>query len=218
MGVGMKTRTVWLWACAFPPSDEAARLAEGLGAMRRAEWERAGVARRAEVLASGLLVKRAFPGSYGAERRDGRGRPFIPGEPSYSLSHAGDRAVLAAAERGDPAAVGCDLERRRERPLSAALLRRAMREDERRRIEASADPWDAFLRRWVLKEAYTKALGRGLQIPFGEIGTRLSPPGLSAVPGEWPFACRFACPAAVAGWRLAVCRIGAEPLRVKRAE
>lgn len=206
--------TVRLYLCEVAQVGEAQL--EGVAGPRRekAEGMKNAAARR-QALAAAWLMARVFPESYEKERWDGRGKPWIPGGAQYSLSHAGDWVALAVGEEGDGAAIGCDIERLRARALAAGLLRKAMTEGERRRIVASGAPWDAFLRRWVIKEAFTKAMGRGLQIPFAEIETRVSPPGVAQVPEKWGGACRVACPKAPEGYRMAVCRLGAEPFRVR---
>jgi 4'-phosphopantetheinyl transferase len=90
------------------------------------------------------------------------GRPELPGSSmGVSVSHAGDRVAVAVNVRGP---VGIDIEIPRARPLSRALLRRALtaaeREyllgvpEERRKAE--------FLRAWTAKEAILKATGEGL--------------------------------------------------------
>jgi len=172
---------------------------------------------RRQALAAAWLLARAFPEAHGDERRDGRGKPWIPGEPPYSLSHAGDWVALAVGSPGDPAALGCDIERARTRPLAEGLLRKSMTSRECRRIAAARNPWDAFLRRWVVKEAFAKALGLGLQIPFGEVDVRLNPPIVASAPAAWEKTpCRLLCPRAPEGYRLAVCRCAPEPFRIVR--
>lgn len=213
--MGVKA-TVRLYLCNAAGVGEE-RLAGVEGPRReRAEGMKNAAARR-QALAAAWLMSRVFPENYAKERRDARGKPWIPGGPQYSLSHAGDWVALAVGEEGDGAAVGCDIERARARALPEGLLRKAMTEGERRRIAVSRAPWNAFLRRWVIKEAFTKAMGRGLQIPFGEVETRLSPPGVAGAPGAWgAVACRVACPKGPEGYRVAVCRAGGEGFRVVR--
>lgn len=100
-----------------------------------------------------------------------KGRAFIRGQDNtfLSLSHTADVAVVAISYLGP---VGVDIERSSREldgyditpmmctpPEAAELL--ALPPERRRQ---------ALLRTWTLKEAYTKALGQGLQFPFTEFG------------------------------------------------
>ena len=100
----------------------------------------------------------------------------------FNVSHSGDLALLAV---GCAREVGVDLERLRpgragermrlaERffsPAEAAGLR-ALPEDERD---------DAFLVCWTRKEAYIKAVGRGLSLPLSMFEVTVSPKAAAAL-------------------------------------
>jgi len=105
----------------------------------------------------------------GAERRAGRqllrmvlgceesqitiredGKPYLPGGPFFSISHAGGLVLLAVSELGE---IGCDVERT-DRPLrnGAAI---------RRKIAQEGEEDVPLLTLWVKKEAVFKAGGPG---------------------------------------------------------
>ncbi|CAM5277925.1 hypothetical protein SALBM135S_09656 [Streptomyces alboniger] len=120
------------------------------------------------------------------------GRPAIAGRlrpPHFSLSHAGDAALIAVA--GSP--VGADIE-------SAALARdslggmaRRLHPEERRAVGALSPALRerAVLGCWVRKEAYLKGIGTGLPGGVGRHHTGL--------PARWAPAW---APPVPAGWRL----------------
>jgi 4'-phosphopantetheinyl transferase len=90
------------------------------------------------------------------------GRPELPGTAlRASLSHAGDRVAVAVSARG---AIGVDVEAPKPRPLTRALLRRALTAAEQEHVlgapggRRNVD----FLRAWTAKEAILKATGEGL--------------------------------------------------------
>ncbi len=114
----------------------------------------------------------------GSERE---GRPVVvdadrPGWPRFSVSHAGALALIAVSRRAE---VGVDVEDVRRdidwqevaraffAPAELAAIDACPREDRRA----------AFFDCWVRKEAYVKALGRGLRrttkdfvVPLGNVG------------------------------------------------
>ena len=89
-------------------------------------------------------------------RTNAYGRPYLDGRPPFSLSHAGDYAVLATAEH----AVGVDVER--IRPIAhASIAKRFFHPEEQAYLDTSADPAGDFFTIWTLKESYLKAEGCG---------------------------------------------------------
>jgi 4'-phosphopantetheinyl transferase len=101
--------------------------------------------------------------------RDGSGRPLLAGGgPAFSLSHSGDRALVAVRESGR---IGVDVERLRDGIDVDRFAARNFTAFERAQIEACgaggpAARRQAFFRVWTRKEAYVKALGRGLLHPL----------------------------------------------------
>lgn len=90
----------------------------------------------------------------------------------FNLSHSGSWAVCAVGDQP----VGVDVELPR---CSIALARRHFRPEEVDRLEQL--PWqtqkDELNRLWTAKEAFSKALGRGLTVKMDSFAVGLSPEG-----------------------------------------
>jgi 4'-phosphopantetheinyl transferase len=92
------------------------------------------------------------------------GQPLLPGGPHFSLSHAGDRMMLAVSDDD----VGCDLERLDDeldwRPIADGLFTPG----ECAALAALVAPTArrGFFACWTRKEAFVKALGLGLSYPL----------------------------------------------------
>jgi 4'-phosphopantetheinyl transferase len=124
----------------------------------------------AELLLREVLTERGLLARSGDElvlHTDEKGKPSLPAVRGFhfNLSHSGDWVVCAS---GSPV-VGVDVERIRERvpDILDRVLSDAERaafarlgEDERRQF---------FFARWAVKEAYAKALGEGVGMPFHEL-------------------------------------------------
>ncbi len=104
------------------------------------------------------------------------GKPFLPGNVHFNLSHSGDVAVIGVV-RGNHA-IGVDIERLQPVPDALDIARRWFSPEERRWIEKNPDR--RFLRCWTLREAFLKALGVGLHMPLNEFG--VSPPDMAGFP------------------------------------
>jgi 4'-phosphopantetheinyl transferase len=149
-------------------------------------------------------------------------KPFLeaPGAAAsvrFNLSHSRDLALVAVSQGRE---VGVDLECRPGVRDIDAIAGRYFSAAERRTLEglAANQRQDAFLRGWVLKEAYLKACGDGLRRRLDDFDVTLDdedPPRLLAVrdrPGDesrWSFRYlrphpEFVAVLAVegAGWRL----------------
>ena len=97
----------------------------------------------------------------------------------FNLSHAGER-VMAVVDDGP---VGCDVER--IAPFDEAVARECLTDEELNRVRCLSSGFErdrAFIRLWVRKEAYVKAVGGG----FG-----IEPKSLSALSGKFPPGWRF---------------------------
>lgn len=104
------------------------------------------------------------------------GKPIVHGGPCFSLSHSGDRMMLAIGDED----VGCDLERIDEEldwaPIAASLFT----PDECAALAAVPAPAGrrGFFACWTRKEAFVKALGLGLSYPLAafdvSVGQRAS--------------------------------------------
>ena len=87
-----------------------------------------------------------------------RGKPYFVNSPCYfSISHT-DRHAFCVLSR---CPVGIDAEEQ-DRPVRFSLAKRILSPTELQRFAAAADPREAFLALWVLKEASAKCSGLGL--------------------------------------------------------
>lgn len=98
------------------------------------------------------------------------GKPELvcsPGQPRYrvNISHTRGLAAVALSQEHD---IGVDVEWRQRNAPADQLARRMFAESERLRVEAAAgaEKLDLFLGFWTLKEAYVKAIGKGLSQPL----------------------------------------------------
>jgi 4'-phosphopantetheinyl transferase len=89
------------------------------------------------------------------------GKPFLSGAQNlhFNLSHAGDYALIALSSA---APVGVDIEKINPKSDYLAIAQRFFAQDECSYIECNESRIDAFFKIWTLKEAYVKAIGRGL--------------------------------------------------------
>lgn len=156
------------WQCCLD-ADERRRAARFLRGPDREHFVAAHVLLRALLASIGGLAPAAWP-----LVADARGKPRIEGRPaavtpSFSLSHTPGLVAAAADPGGAP--VGIDVEPA-GRAISSALARRILTPEEQRSLAGlDEEPLRrALLRRWVLKEALAKAVGKGLALPFTRIG------------------------------------------------
>lgn len=145
------------------------------------EDERARLARlrlapvRREALVARLLLRHALSACRPRPPQDWRylrgvyGRPRVADAPelSFSLSHCAGLVGCLVAPGGR---VGLDLEPA-ARDTAELWNARTLAPDELAALLAQAPERrdQAFLRSWTLKEAYAKASGRGLSLPFDRI-------------------------------------------------
>lgn len=101
---------------------------------------------------------------------DEMGRPFwyengIPLALFFSLSHTKNLICCALSRCRE---TGCDIESLERRKYQGDLTERVMSEEELRVYhQLPVDKQsDFFYRSWTLKEAYVKAVGQGMRIPF----------------------------------------------------
>ena len=121
------------------------------------------LARRARLrLALGAWVGRAPEALTFGE--NAYGKPCLPGGPCFSLSHSGERMMLAIADTD----VGCDIERLDDeidwQPIADGLFTQR----ERNALATLSDRAGrrGFFDCWARKEAFVKALGLGLSYPL----------------------------------------------------
>lgn len=127
---------------------------------------------------AGRARLRAILGGYLGEaaeavrfRHGAWGRPEVDG-PSFSLTHSGDRALLAVTRE---AVVGADIEA--VRPVDSDLARSAFAPGEYEVLVALpvGERVAAFFRGWTRKEAYLKARGTGLSTDLSSFEVTLDP-------------------------------------------
>lgn len=107
---------------------------------------------KCRVCAAGLLIRHVFGAEKAALVTLGEhGKPFIPGQAHFSLSHSGKYAAIAVSETP----VGLDIER--IRPLPQKALERFLLPDEIARCKSAEDG----VRFWTMKEAVSKVSGTG---------------------------------------------------------
>jgi len=97
---------------------------------------------------------------------DANGKPTLPGAGlHFNLSYRPGQALLAVS---DAYPVGVDVETLRPLAGADALIRElfAPAEQAALRAAAPAEYWPLFYTIWTRKEAYAKALGMGLALPF----------------------------------------------------
>ena len=97
----------------------------------------------------------------------------------FSISHAGER-VMAVVGDGP---VGCDVEK--VTPFDEAMARKCLTDNELSCVKRASPGLDrdrSFIRLWVRKEAYVKAIGRGFGIDLKSV---------SVLPGESPHGLSF---------------------------
>ncbi|MCC6418689.1 MAG: 4'-phosphopantetheinyl transferase superfamily protein [Gemmataceae bacterium] len=105
------------------------------------------------------------------------GKPFLvesPGDVRFNASHSGDVALYAVVRAAE---VGIDVERLRLVAETEYIAERFFSPREHA-ILAALPPEGrlrAFLHAWTRKEAYLKAIGKGLQIPLSAVEVSLGP-------------------------------------------
>ena len=96
----------------------------------------------------------------------GKPAALVAGRPApvcFNVSHSGNHALIALAERGR---IGVDVEERRSRPDPDGPIRTVFCPAEQAELAAAcgAHKTDLFFRLWTMKEALIKALGTGLSL------------------------------------------------------
>ncbi len=106
-----------------------------------------------------------------------QGKPVLAGgrHPAFNLSHAGEHAYLALAEKTSTDTVGIDIEQCLPPGPLPGWLTLACDPEEAEAILRADDPPARLILHWVAKEAVLKALGTGLS--GKPSGVRVLPPG-----------------------------------------
>ena len=125
-------------------------------------------------------------------RKGPGGKPALNGgnpEIRFNLSHSGGHALYAVVYGRE---VGVDVEVVRPKPKAAALVERFFSTNEKAAFQ-KLQPHEetaAFLAGWTRKEAYVKALGKGLRFPLDQFDVSMKPGDQNALlrvesaPGE----------------------------------
>lgn len=122
---------------------------------------------RARCLTAGLLLRAVFGAEkYGRITEDTYGKPQLPGEDFFNLSHSGEYVVLAAAS----CEVGVDIEQ--VVPCPELAVSQCLTAAERQWL-AGQTCSSAFFRLWTGKESVMKAEG---------LGFRMSPESIQVLP------------------------------------
>lgn len=147
------------------------------------------------------------PASDLAIHPDIQGKPVLPGFGlHFNLSYRPGRALLAVSNAYP---VGVDVEPLAPLANAAALIRElyAPAEQAALRAAAPADYWRLFYTIWTRKEAYAKALGRGVGMPFNTFSVLDFEPGQSLI-FTAPTGARLHHWAVEAGYQGAVAALG----------
>ncbi len=164
-------------AWALLPNDERARAERMNDAGARSRFVTGRACLRSALAPLTNTAARDIRFSYGKH-----GKPFLPGGPSFSVSHSGKRLLIAVSARGR---VGVDVERirpvRRLKTMAARWLAPGERAWLAAADEGAADA--AFFAIWTRKEAFAKALGSGLATSFRSFSVDMSA-GEGGRPGQ----------------------------------
>ncbi|MFF5449520.1 4'-phosphopantetheinyl transferase family protein [Streptomyces sp. NPDC012888] len=130
----------------------------------------------------------------------------------FSLSHSGGVCLVGIAH-GHPVGVDVQTCATLHEPghVGRRLVTRSLSPEEQTDLDRvpAHDRRDAFVQLWALKEAYAKAVGLGLRLPFRQIAFRTDGHGTirllrtAAVPDPTRWACH--APQAPTGFRIGVC-------------
>jgi 4'-phosphopantetheinyl transferase len=179
---------IHLWF-AYPDEwEEPALTASGSGILEAGEIARSQRFRfpthRRLFLASRLLLRTTLsryaeipPGAWRFVTND-HGKPRVapeamPSSPAFNLAHTAGIAVVAVTGGRD---VGVDVENRDRRVHARQLIDRFFAPEEAAELGKlpAAEMCERFFLTWTLKEAYIKALGRGLAQPLDSFAFRLA--------------------------------------------
>jgi 4'-phosphopantetheinyl transferase len=143
------------------------------------------------------------------------GRPVLTGALSHyfvSIAHSGCYVVVGVAQRQ----IGVDVEQLRQSGPSPRLMARVCSLEELRLLEGmtDADRAAAFMTVWARKEAYGKAIGRGLDFPLRSVTVGVGESIISGGTDDWRAADvdidpRYAAAVVAAGldWRVRLDRV-----------
>jgi 4'-phosphopantetheinyl transferase len=114
------------------------------------------------------------------------GRPVLTGELSHyfvSIAHSGCHVLVGVAK----SQIGVDVEQLRQAAPSPRLMARVCSPEELHVLEGMGDAERAraFMTVWARKEAYGKAIGRGLDFPLRSVTVGIAGTTISGGAGDW---------------------------------
>ncbi|RBW54725.1 hypothetical protein DS884_17405 [Tenacibaculum sp. E3R01] len=95
-------------------------------------------------------------------------KPYLEDDFSFSISHSGEFVVCAFTPNKEP--IGVDIEKI-ERKIDLNNFSSVLTKREKNSITQSREPITTFYNIWTIKEAVSKADGRGLNLPLNTIDT-----------------------------------------------
>ena len=127
---------------------------------------------------------------------DANGKPWIdpqvgPHELQFNISHTRGLVAVALASRG---AVGVDVEEIDDTKADLAIAEAYFARSEVEMLQQAppSERTRCFFRLWTLKEAYIKAIGKGLSAPLSSFAFTFEPIRIAFLPGSenanWRFA------------------------------
>lgn len=162
------------WTAGELDPDTAARM---LGVDAPRYFGIGDAASRARFATSRCVLRRLISVAAGGDpaqfeiARQSNGRPYLRGYDQFelSVSHTGGIVVAGISTIG---LIGVDIESNTRRVHSVELAERACTPRERSALArlAPCERPRELIRLWTLKEAYTKAIGLGLRLPFRFFG------------------------------------------------
>ena len=121
-----------------------------------------------------MLAERGFDADSLSVTENKFGKPAFDSATGvhFSISHAGDRVMVAVSD----VEVGCDVER--VVPVDAGMVKASLADAEQTHLASLSDDVRdrEFVRLWVRKESYAKAVGKGLGIGFQTFSALDRPP------------------------------------------
>jgi 4'-phosphopantetheinyl transferase len=106
-------------------------------------------------------------------RAGSHGKPHLVDGPAFNMAHSESTLLIGVADGGR---LGVDVERLRDFDSIDALVEKNFSAAEcvEWRAAAPEERTDMFLRAWTRKEAFIKAIGKGLSVPLAEFSVSLA--------------------------------------------
>lgn len=189
---------------------------------RRARIEKAARATtKYQLLASELLTKKALLATFGIENPSFKcneyGKPYVEGHEDcfFNISHSEGKIVCAVSS----VQCGTDIEKIAAPAQMDMIAGKFFTVYERNAILLSANPVEAFVRLWTLREAYVKMRGKGFDIPLASLSC-VFPHGKAHV-CEYGKVCEdafFHEIRDIYGYRASVCTLGETDFSMEKTE